>query len=112
MSMNYSYLGSPTIQVAPEQAVSALTTGNSDWVTWGRAEGMVEVSGTFDGATLTMYARHKDRTSTEIQVTLDDGTNISMTTNRIFYVRLPSTYELQFRTSGGGASQSINVFIN
>ena len=110
--MNYTYLGNASIQIAPSQGVSSLTSGNSDWTQWGRTESLVEVSGNFDGATLTIYARHKDRPSAEVQVTYSDGVVISLTSSRIFYMKLPSNYEVQFRTTGGGASQSINVYYN
>jgi hypothetical protein len=112
MSMNYGNVGTPVIQKAPIQAVTALTTGNSGWTLWGKSEALVEVSGTFNNATATLYARHKDRTSVEIQVTDLTGVPYSLTANGIVYVRLPSNYELQLRTTSGGPSQSLNMYIN
>lgn len=113
MSITYSGLGPARISNGPVQAVTAFTTGTgtSNWTQWNKEKGMVEISGTFGGATVTMVARHKDRTSVEIPVTTEDGTLIELTSNRIFYIRLPSTYELAIKTAGG-TSSSINMYFN
>ena len=111
--VSIAHVGKPLQQKAPGVLATALTTGNSAWTLWER-EGarFVEISGTFDGATVTMFIRHKDRPAQEIQVQDKDGLAIEVTTAALpFFLTIPPSYEVQVRTSGGGASQSINVYV-
>lgn len=95
----------PKVKFNELTIASALTTGSSSWVPWQGLTRLVQISGTFDSATVVLEARHVDSTSDVIVL---DG---SYTANSVVQYTLNANYEIRATSSGGGGSQSINVFL-
>jgi hypothetical protein len=111
--VSIAHTGKPINQVPPAAIATALTTGNSGWFPWNReGERMIEISGTFNGATVGIEMRHKDRPFAIIPVKDKDGITFATTSAIPINLDIPPSYEIRITTTGGGGSQSINAYVN